>query len=490
MNSIYSIKDLNLNNFKCYDDTPHTVRFGSELTIIIGQNGAGKTALLNGIKKVVSIILARDRRRDVKFIGDGLNIRQNTIKEEDARYNFDYSEGGEDYEFPVVLSCNGIIRGEDASWYMEKANKGSRSVMTYREALDKFLEPFNNGNLYPKLPLLCFFSDSYPHVRNDMSIYEKDILFNKSENPARAAGYYRWDANSTDFYLWTGMYINAYKKINDTVNGLNAIREQLQQPNLSEKGRANLEHRLEIIHRLQQEVEYVSSFLKSFSHKLQDFSNEEIEISSIGVGHHLNNSGKEVDSMKLMFTNGGQRYFDMLPEGHKRLFSIVFEIAYRHFTLNRALVLNNPQCRPEGIVIIDEIELHLHPSLAEETISRLRQTFPDVQFIVTTHSPLIVSSVFNDGANVRVLKLDKSRQFTMAENCFNSEYSDTLVLAMGAYNSMRFTQRLRQRYIEACEAGNAAGKTAVRNNLIDFIGHTDRADAVADNIIADWEEIL
>lgn len=490
MNSIYSISDLELYNFKCYDDSEHRIVFGRDLTVIIGQNGAGKTALLNGIKKVVSIILARDRRRDVIFLGDGLNIRQNTIKEEDARYNFEYSEGGEDYEFPVRLSCHGIIRTEATSWYMEKVDKGSRSAMTYREALDKFLLPFNNGDPYPKLPLLCYFSDCFPHVRNDMTNYEKDLLFNKSDNPSRVAGYYRWDADSTDFYFWTGMYINAYKKINDTVNGLNAILEQLQQPNLTEKGRSNLERRLESIHRLQREVEYVNGILKSFSQKLYDFSNEDIEITSVGVGHHLNNSGKEVDSIKLMFANGDQRYFDMLPEGHKRLFSIVFEIAYRHFTLNRTLVLNDSQCRPEGIVVIDEVELHLHPSLAEEAIARLRHAFPDVQFIVTTHSPLIISSVFNDGEQVRVLKLGKERQFSLAEDCFNADYSDTLVLAMGAYNSMRLTQRLRQKYLEACEEDDEATKKSVRDSLIAFIGHNDRAEVVANNIITDWEDLL
>lgn len=189
MNNIYSIKNLTLRNFKCYDSSEHFIEFGNDLTVIIGQNGVGKTVLLNAVKKATSIILARDRRKGVNFIGDALNIRQNTIKNEDARYNLDFSEGSEDYKFPVVLTCNGNIRGNKMKWYIEKQNKGHHSSMTFREALDVFLAPSNDDTAYPKYPILCYFSHCFPHVRNNLAKYEKDTLYNKSENPERRAGY-------------------------------------------------------------------------------------------------------------------------------------------------------------------------------------------------------------------------------------------------------------------------------------------------------------
>ena len=490
MNNIYSIKNLTLKNFKCYDSSEHFIEFGNELIVIIGQNGTGKTVLLNAVKKVASIILARDRRKGVNFIGDALNIRQNTIKNEDARYNFDFSQGSEDYEFPVVLICNGNIRGYKMKWYIEKQDKGDHSSMTFREALDVFLTPLNDGTAYPKHPILCYFSHCFPHVKNGLVKYEKDILYNKSENPERRAGYYHWDEDSKDLFLWQTMFVNAYKKLNDTILGIVVTEKLLSQTSPTDKNRQVLKCRMKGLVRAQKEIEYVSGVLKDFTHVIQNYDNESIEIESISIGHYTNNAGKEIDSLKITFCNGEYRYFDMLPEGHKRIFSTVLEIAYRHFILNRKLVLDDAACPPEGIVIIDEVELHLHPSLAEEVIQRLRRTFPRVQFIVTTHSPMIVSNVYNDGQQVRVLRLNKKQEFILAENCFGAEYSDTLVMSMGAYNSMRYIQILRQRYLDATIQENEEEKLSVRQDLRTFIGNTENAGNVIDGILNDWRELL
>ncbi len=46
----------------------------------------------------------------------------------------------------------------------------------------------------------------------------------------------------------------------------------------------------------------------------------------------------------------------------------------------------------EGIVLIDEVDLHLHPTWQRKILNQLRQTFPKIQFIVTTHSPLVAAS--------------------------------------------------------------------------------------------------
>lgn len=490
MNNIYSIKSLTLKNFKCYDSSEHFIEFGNDLTVIIGQNGVGKTVLLNAVKKAVSIILARDCRKGVNFIGDALNIRQNIIKNEDARYNLDFSEGSEDYEFPVVLTCNGNIRGNKMKWYIEKQDKEHHSSMTFREALDVFLAPPNDGKAYPKYPILCYFSHCFPHVRNNLAKYKKDILYNKSENPERRAGYYHWDEDSRDLHLWKTMFVNAYKKLNDTILGIVVTEKLLSQTSPKDKNRQVLERRMEGLVRAQKEIDYVSGVLKDFTHAIQNYDNDSIEIESISVGHYVNNAGKDVDSLKIAFCNGEYRYFDMLPEGHKRIFSIVFEIAYRHYILNRKLVLDDEACPLEGIVIIDEVELHLHPSLAEEVIQRLRRTFPCVQFIITTHSPMIVSNVYNDGQQVRVLRLNRNQEFILAEDCFGAEYSDTLVMSMGAYNSMRYIQILRQRYLDAAMQENKGEMLSVRQDLITFIGNTENVDNVIDGILNDWKELL
>jgi len=64
-----------------------------------------------------------------------------------------------------------------------------------------------------------------------------------------------------------------------------------------------------------------------------------------------------------------------------------------------------------GIVLIDEIDLHLHPSLQRTLVPRLRKTFPKVQFIVTTHSPLVLA---NFDAN-EIIALDRDREGNIRE---------------------------------------------------------------------------
>jgi len=83
-------------------------------------------------------------------------------------------------------------------------------------------------------------------------------------------------------------------------------------------------------------------------------------------------------------------WVDQLSEGEKSLFSLVGDLARRITIANPAL--NNP-LDGEGIVLIDEIELHLHPKWQKEIIQKLSDTFPNVQFIITTHSPQVLSEI-------------------------------------------------------------------------------------------------
>ncbi|MCP4702749.1 MAG: AAA family ATPase, partial [Gammaproteobacteria bacterium] len=67
-------------------------------------------------------------------------------------------------------------------------------------------------------------------------------------------------------------------------------------------------------------------------------------------------------------------------------------IAYRAAFLNPQLEMNAPRETP-GIVLIDEIDLHLHPAWQRNIVTSLKETFPKIQFIATTHSPFIIQSL-------------------------------------------------------------------------------------------------
>lgn len=81
---------------------------------------------------------------------------------------------------------------------------------------------------------------------------------------------------------------------------------------------------------------------------------------------------------------------NQLSDGEKCLLAMVGDLARRLAIANPGL---SDQLQGKGVVLIDEIELHLHPKWQREIIPALTRTFPNCQFIVTTHSPQVVSHV-------------------------------------------------------------------------------------------------
>lgn len=95
-------------------------------------------------------------------------------------------------------------------------------------------------------------------------------------------------------------------------------------------------------------------------------------------------------ALKNVNNNAEEFRIEQLSDGEKCLLAMVGDLA-------RRLALANPRLENplngNGIVLIDEIELHLHPGWQRQIIPKLTSTFPNCQFIVTTHSPQIVSHV-------------------------------------------------------------------------------------------------
>lgn len=109
----------------------------------------------------------------------------------------------------------------------------------------------------------------------------------------------------------------------------------------------------------------------------------------------------QYDELRLERTQGDIQSFAMLSEGVRNMVAMVADIAWR------AAILNPHQgseahLQTDGVVLIDELDLHLHPAWQRRVVNDLRRTFPKVQFIVTTHSPQIVASVSRE--QIRLLE--------------------------------------------------------------------------------------
>ncbi|MEG4119440.1 AAA family ATPase [Microcoleus sp. N9_B4] len=88
---------------------------------------------------------------------------------------------------------------------------------------------------------------------------------------------------------------------------------------------------------------------------------------------------------------GDELIVNQLSDGEKCLLALAGDLARR-----LAIANPNPDCNPlegSGVVLIDEIELHLHPKWQRAIIPNLKKTFPNCQFIITTHSPQVISDL-------------------------------------------------------------------------------------------------
>lgn len=93
----------------------------------------------------------------------------------------------------------------------------------------------------------------------------------------------------------------------------------------------------------------------------------------------------------MMITKGADELpVNALSDGEKCLLSLVGDLARRLSLANPAI--KNP-LEGSGIVLIDEIELHLHPSWQRKVCKALKETFPNCQFIITTHSPQVLGEL-------------------------------------------------------------------------------------------------
>jgi len=121
---------------------------------------------------------------------------------------------------------------------------------------------------------------------------------------------------------------------------------------------------------------------------------------------HVDNKNGEFSAQIQMSKDTEPHWltYDIMSDGFKSMINIVSDIAYRCIMLNGFLGKDAVKETP-GVVMIDEVDLFLHPHWQQHVLADLQTAFPKIQFIVTTHSPFIVQSI--ESKNVITLDGEK-----------------------------------------------------------------------------------
>ena len=150
------IDKLNIENFRCF--TSYEVSFAKNATVLIGKNGAGKTNLLTAIIRGLGFMFGRDNRFSAN-LGTEINKGMKGLPLWDNRYD----DGLLRFIYPLKLEFEGKFNHAPLQWALIKLSEKGLAPTNYAIALTKVLEQFNDNSAPNNLPLLAYFSDSYPH---------------------------------------------------------------------------------------------------------------------------------------------------------------------------------------------------------------------------------------------------------------------------------------------------------------------------------------
>ncbi|MBN3869570.1 AAA family ATPase [Nostoc sp. JL33] len=182
---------------------------------------------------------------------------------------------------------------------------------------------------------------------------------------------------------------------------------------------------------------------------------------------------------------GKELIVNQLSDGEKCLLAMVGDLA-------RRLAIANPSLpdplQGSGVVLIDEIELHLHPKWQREIIPALTRTFPNCQFIVTTHSPQVLSQVKPEGIYI-LEKTDEGVVAKRPESSFGRDSNRILEDLMGVPAR---PQKIKESLLELfrlIDAGNIEGARKLRQQLANEIG-ADEPEFVKADVLIRRKEII
>ena len=164
--------------------------------------------------------------------------------------------------------------------------------------------------------------------------------------------------------------------------------------------------------------------------------------------------------------NGQKLIVNQLSDGEKGLLAMVGDLARR---LAMTSSFDKDALQGEAIVLIDQIELHLHPKWQREIISALKRTFTNCQFIITTHSPQVVSNI--QPKNIYVLEAtEEGVTARHPQSSFGRDSNSILEDVMGvAERPVEIKQDILKLF-QIIEEGNLEAAQQLRREIADKIG--------------------
>ncbi len=392
------LNKLRLQNFRCFSNLE--IPLDPNLTVLVAENGCGKSTILDAIRialwpYVSSFDIARNAISDS---GNGIAIS-------DARL-LTLPSGDMARQLPARIVVTGDFGNGDQSIWERYRDSEAKSTKTKDAQDTNALKQWAIG--------------IQEKIRNpEKTVINLPIFGNYGTNrlwaQKRLAEEIKGKDNTQedDFYVRTFAYLDcldsssSYKHFKEWfIWAFESYREQ-QIRQLEKKAS------VETLTIARERIEVVQKAIDIFLRPTTGW-------------HTLEYSISNEKSLVLHHDTLGVMNVDLLSDGIRSVLAMIGDIAYRCIKLNPHLGAN-AALQTSGVVLIDEVDMHLHPSWQQVMLGQLREAFPQVQFIVTTHSPQILSSV--DKSCIRVIHGDTVKTIDIQTKGVSS--ADLLAHIMG-----------------------------------------------------------
>lgn len=360
------LEQIRLENFRCYENIE--INFDSRLSLLVGGNGAGKTAILEGASIALSTMFSA---LDI-ITGQNIHTTDACLKAFHIGDTDDIQA-----QYPVKIYARGYFpdsddRDGEKEWTRTVNAEGGKTTIKDAKQMTEFSRQLQNklrtGDQKLILPLIAYYGTGR------LWDYHREKRYDAFKKNTRTNGY----IDSLDGTANIKLMLNWFKK--------KTIEKYQKQEQGLKPGST-----LDIVYQAMEEC-YA---------KITGYRN-------IKIQYNLNTN--EID---VYYTDqSGTRMcipLNQLSDGYKSTISLIADIAYRMANLNPQLMDETIKSTP-GIILIDEIDLHLHPEWQHRILGDLQNIFPEVQFIVSTHAPAVISSVRSENLiilrNYRAYKVD------------------------------------------------------------------------------------
>ncbi|WP_442935840.1 AAA family ATPase [Nostoc sp.] len=345
----------------------------TEPTVLIGINGVGKSSILDCLAILLSQFLGRiasnediftPANQSINILGSQISIQGHISgnvnlysgNSDQSRWFGEQNSKIRDFsEQDITNGCEEthnkikiLLDSLSVNWFLENGRKGNgKNLNNYQEQLKAVVEEIHRkwqANPQTNLPLAVYYRLNRAVIDISLEI-SKDYSFQQTDAYEQALN--GVEISFSTFFQW-------FRTLEDLEN---------------EKRRDTSSYRN---HQLEAVRQAISSLIPYFS-----------------------NLRVRRSPLRMTVEKQGEEFIiNQLSDGEKCLLAMVGDLA-------RRLAIANPSLpdplQGSGVVLIDEIELHLHPKWQREIIPALTRTFPNCQFIVTTHSPQVISQVKPEG---------------------------------------------------------------------------------------------